>query len=81
MKKLIIALVAGALMSTTSGCGAKLIEGDKLFTIQAYKGLIFGATLEEAEAKIPAGAEVIDFTHYRGGIFGIIQYTYIKGTK
>ena len=81
MKKLIVALVAGALMSTTSGCSPKLIEGDTLFTITARHGLFFGATLEEAELEIPIDAEIIDFTHVRGPIFGIIQYTYIKGTK
>lgn len=78
MKKLIVALVAGALMSTTSGC-MKVIEGDKLYTISAKKVFI-GADLQDAEAKIPEGAEVLDFTH-TSSLFGLVQYTAIKGTK
>lgn len=78
MKKLIVALVAGTLMSTTSGC-LSVVEGDKVYTISAKK-VVIGASLEDAEAKIPEGADILDFTHTRS-LFGLVQYTAIKGTK
>ncbi len=79
MKKLIVALVAGALMSTTSGC-LKVTEGDKTFAIQAQK-VVIGASFQDADAKIPEGAEVLQVVHVRGPLFGLIQQTYISGTK
>ena len=79
MKKLIIALVAGALMSTTSGC-LTVTEGDKTFAIQAQK-IVIGASFQDADAKIPDGAEVLQVVHVRGPLFGLIQQTYISGTK
>lgn len=79
MKKLIAAFVAGALMSTTSGC-LKVTEGEKTFAIQAQK-VVIGASFQDADAKIPEGAEVLQVVHVRGPLFGLIQQTYIAGTK
>ncbi len=79
MKKLIVALVAGALMSTTSGC-MTVTEGQQTFAISAQKYVI-GKSFADAEAKIPEGAEVLTVVHVRGPLFGLIQQTYISGTK
>ena len=79
MKKLIVALVAGALMSTTSGC-MTVTEGQQTFAISAKK-IVIGKSFADAEAKIPEGAEVLTVMHVRGPLFGLIQQTYISGTK
>lgn len=79
MKKLIVALVAGALMSTTSGC-MTVTEGQQTFAIRANK-VVIGASFQDAEAKIPEGAEVLTVVHVRGPLLGLIQQTYISGTK
>ena len=79
MKKLIVALIAGALMSTTSGC-MTVTEGQQTFAITAQKYVI-GKSFADAEAKIPEGAEVLTVVHVRGPLFGLIQQTYISGTK
>lgn len=79
MKKLLIALVAGTVMGTTSGC-MTVHDGGKTFAISAQK-IVIGKSINDAEAKIPEGAEVLTVIHYRGPIFGLIQKTYISGTK
>ncbi len=79
MKKFLIALVAGTLMSATSGC-MTVHDGEKTFAISAQK-FIIGKSINDAEAKIPEGAEVLTVVHVRGPIFGLIQQTYISGTK
>ena len=79
MKKMIVALVAGALMSTTSGC-MTVTEGQQTFAIRANK-VVIGASFQDAEAKIPEGAEVLTVVHVRGPLLGLIQQTYISGTK
>ena len=80
MKKLIVALMMGAFLGTTSGCAPVVVEGDKTFVVTASK-FIIGPNLEAAEAAVPDGAEIVYVAHTRGPILGLIQQTYISGTK
>lgn len=78
MKLRILAIaILGAL--TLSGC-MTVHNGDKVFAISAQK-FIIGASIDDAEAEIPAGATVLHVMHIRGPIFGLYQRTYIAGTK
>ena len=72
-----LAAVAAALMLST-GC-MKVIEGDKTFSVQASK-FIIGKDLQDAEAKVPAGATITTVMVSRT-LFGLVQSSVISGTK
>ena len=72
----IILLVLFTIFS--SGC-LKFHEGSQVFVIDAKKVLV-GASLADADAKIPDGATVLSVSHVNS-FFGLLQYTSITGTK
>lgn len=77
MKKLLAVLAAGFMMT---GC-MTVSENDKVFAISARKILI-GKSMNDATAKIPAGATVLHVMHQEGPLgLGLISMTYIAGTK
>lgn len=61
-----------------SGC-LKVHEGSQVFVIDAKK-VVIGASLADADAKIPEGATVLSVSHINS-FFGLVQYTSITGTK
>lgn len=72
------ALLLSSLMFT--GC-LSVQETDKVFSITAQKILI-GKDFEAASAEIPSGATVLTVIHNHGYLgLGLIQMTYISGTK
>lgn len=72
----LLALLAGA---TLSGC-MTVHTGEEVFAISAQK-FILGKSMADAEEKIPEGATVLHVAHTRGPIFGLIQQSYIAGTR
>ena len=80
MKKMMTLLFAGfGLGMLNTGC-MTVTEGNQTFAIRANK-MIIGKSFEEAEAKIPDGATVLQVVHVRGPLLGLVQQTYIAGTK
>lgn len=70
-----IALGAAAL----TGC-MSVHNGDQVFAITAQK-FIIGKGIADAEKEIPAGATILHVQVTKGPIFGLIQTSYIAGTK
>lgn len=78
MNKLLSLAAFAALLSALPGC-MTVYDGDKVFAISAKK-FIAGPGIKQAESKIPAGATVLHVMS-ASGPFGLIQTTYIAGTK
>ena len=77
MKKIVALVVTGLMMT---GC-LTVRENDKAFAISAKKILI-GADFDEASAKVPEGATVLQVIHQEGPLgLGLISVTYISGSK
>ncbi len=73
-----LAAVSSAFMFFT-GC-VSVVEGDKVFTVTGQK-FIIGASIEDVEAKVPAGATITTVMVSKGPIFGLMQTASISGTK
>ena len=68
MKKLIVALVAGALMSTTSGC-MTVTEGQQTFAISAQK-IVIGKSFADAVPRCTRGCHRVEA---REATFGVLK--------
>ncbi len=66
------------LAALLSGC-LTYTDGGSTFSITGQKMLI-GPSLKDASAKIPNGAKVLHVSH-SSQLFGLVQITYIAGTK
>ena len=74
-------LIAGALLAATSLTSCMSVHnGDEVFAITAQK-FIIGKDIADAEARIPEGATILHVQVTKGPIFGLIQTSYIAGTK
>lgn len=78
MKQLLRTAAIAAAFSLT-GC-MTVHNGDQVFAITAQK-FIIGKSIADAEAKIPPGATVLHVQVAKGPILGLIQTSYIAGTK
>lgn len=74
MKKFIFLGLAALL----TGC-LTYTDGGSTFSISGKK-MLLGPSLADASAKIPSGAKVLHVGH-TSSLFGLVQITYIAGTK
>jgi len=79
IKKLGFLTVFSSAFLLFSGC-ISVVEGEKVFTVTGQK-FIIGASIEDVEAQVPAGATITTVMVAKGPIFGLMQTASISGTK
>jgi len=79
IKKLGFLTAASSAFLLFSGC-VSVVEGDKVFTVTGQK-FIIGASIEDVEAQVPAGATITTVMVTKGPILGLMQTASISGTK